>query len=81
MDILAAPLRAVAPLGRVHAAWRDAGVPAPRPRIAVIADDPVAEVVASVREQFARLVKRWDLLICPVATTAAFKQNQQGFRW
>jgi amidase len=174
MDVLAAPLRAFGPLGWAPATWRDAGVPAPRLRIAVIADDALAEVDASVREQFARLVDflrrsgvtvgegerpvdsaetwqtyvplvrsavsahlsddeyeqalaqaaaqpagsiefpamhwrglslahrdwvqldevrsklrrqwagfftRWDLLICPVATTAAFKQNQQGFRW
>jgi len=174
MDILAAPLRAFGPLGQLPAAWRDAGVPAPRLRIAVIADDPVAEVDDSVREQIRKLVdllrrsgvtvgeterpvdsaetwqtyvplvrsavsahlsqdeyaqalvhaaaqapgstefpamhwrgltlahrdwvmldevrsklrrqwaaffERWDLLICPVATTAAFKHNQQGFRW
>jgi amidase len=174
MDVLAAPLRAFGPLGWMPATWRDAGVPAPRLRIAVIADDALAEVDASVREQFARLIDflrrngvvvgeserpvdstetwqtyvplvrsavsahlsddeykqalaqaaaqpagsgefpalhwrgltlahrdwvvldevrsklrrqwadfftRWDLLICPVATSPAFKQNQQGFRW
>ncbi len=174
MDILAAPLRAFGPLGWMPAAWRDAGTPAPRLRIAVIDDDPVAEVDDSVRRQFRQLVdflqrsgvtvgqaerpvdsteawttyvplvrsavsahlsedeyaqakvqaaaqaeggnefpamhwrgltlahrdwvmldevrsklrrqwaaffQRWDLLICPVATTAAFMQNQQGFRW
>jgi amidase len=174
MDILTAPLRAFGPLGWMPAAWRDAGVPAPRLRIAVIADDSLAEVDASVRKAFRELVdflrrsgvtvgeterpvdsaetwqtyvplvrsavsahlsedeydqarahaaaqppgstefpamhwrgltlahrdwvqldevrsrlrrqwaaffERWDLLICPVATTAAFKHNQQGFRW
>jgi len=174
MDALTTPLRAFGPLGWQPAAWRDAGVPAPRLRIAVIDDDPVAEVDASVRQQFTRLVdflrrsgvtvgegerpvdsaetwqtyvplvrsavsahlsddeyiqaqehaamqplgssefpamhwrgltlahrdwvrldelrsklrrqwaaffERWDLLICPVATAPAFKQNQQGFRW
>ncbi len=174
MDLLAAPLRAFGPLGWMPAAWRDNAVPAPRLRIAVIDDDPLAEVDDSVRRQFRKLVdflrrsgvavgeaerpvdsaeawttyvplvrsavsahlsdddyaqakvqaaaqppggsefaamhwrgltlahrdwvmldevrsklrrqwaaffERWDLLICPVATTAAFKQNQQGFRW
>jgi amidase len=174
MDILASPLRAFGPLGWLPAAWRDAGVPASRLRIAVVADDALAEVDASVREQFRKLVdflrrsgvavgeterpvdsaetwqtyvplvrsavsahlsedeyqqaqahaaaqptgssefpamhwrgltlahrdwvqldevrsklrrqwaaffERWDLLICPVATSAAFKQNQQGSRW
>ena len=174
MDILAAPLRAFGPLGWQPAAWRDHGVPAPRLRIAVIDDDPLAEVDDSVRQQFHKLLdflrgsgvtlgeaerpvdsaeawttyvplvrsavsahlsedeyaqalahaaaqaagstefpamhwrgltlahrdwvqldevrsrlrrqwaaffERWDLLICPVATTPAFKQNQQGFRW
>ena len=174
MDILASPLRAFGPLGWMPAAWRDHGVPAPRLRIAVIDDDPLAEVDGSVRAQFRQLVdflrrsgvtvgeaerpvdsteawqtyvplvrsavsahlsedeyaqarahaaaqppgstefpamhwqgltlahrdwvmldevrsrlrrqwaeffERWDLLICPVATTPAFPQNQQGFRW
>jgi amidase len=174
MDILASPLRAFGPLGWMPAAWRDAGIPAPRLRIAVVADDALAEVDDSVRDQFRKLVdflrrsgvtvgeaerpvdstetwqtyvplvrsalsghlsddeyvqalahaaaqpagshefpamhwrgqtlahrdwlrldevrsrlrrqwaeffERWDLLICPVATTPAFPQNQQGFRW
>jgi len=174
MDVLTSPLRAFGPLGWLPAVWRDTGVPAPRLRIAVVADDAIAEVDESVREQFRKLVdflrrsgvtvgegerpvdsaetwqtyvplvrsavsahlsadeyaqaqahasaqptgstefptlhwrgltlahrdwvqldevrsklrrqwaaffERWDLLICPVATTPAFKQNQQGFRW
>ena len=174
MDILATPLRAFGPLGWLPATWRDAGVPAPRLRVAVIDDDACAEVDASVREhlrglagflrsrgltvteqarpvdsaeawetyvhllraatgahlddkeyeqarahaaahasgsrdfagwnwrgvtlshrdwvhhddvrsklrrQWAIFFETWDLLICPVATTPAFKQNQQGFRW
>ncbi len=174
MDVLSAPLRSFGPLGWQPAAWRDAGLPAPRLRIAVIADDPLAEVDDSVRQQFDKLVdflrrsgvtvgegeravdsveawttyvpmvraaliggisddehrqalieaakwpegslefpalhwrgrslshrdwlrldevrsklrrqwasffERWDLLICPVATTPAFKHNQEGWRW
>ncbi len=56
MDILASPLRAFGPLGWQPAAWRDAGVPAPRLRVAVIDDDPQAEVDDSVRQQFRKLV-------------------------
>ena len=174
MDILTTPLRSFGPLGWQPTAWRDAGVPARQLRIAVIDDDPLAEVDDSVRRQFRQLVdflrrsgvtvgegerpvdsteawttyvplvrsavsahlseadyaqakaqaaaqapgstefpamhwrgltldhrgwvmldevrsklrrqwaaffERWDLLICPVATAPAFKQNQQGFRW
>jgi amidase len=174
LDILSSPLRAFGPLGWQPVAWRDAGMPAPRLRIAVMADDPLAEVDESVRVQFRKLVdflrrsgvavgegerpvdsseawttyvplvrsavsahlsadeyaqalahaaaqpphsqefpalhwrgltlahrdwvlldevrsklrrqwaaffERWDLLICPVATTAAFTQNQKGWRW
>ena len=39
------------------------------------------EVRSRLRRQWAAFFERWDLLICPVATTAAFKHNQQGFRW
>jgi len=174
MDVLSTPLRSFGPLGWQPAAWRDAGVPAPRLRVAVMADDALAEVDASVREAMAALVRflrdsgvavdeqarpvdsveawttyvplvraaligpisdaehqqviteaakwpadslefaalhwrgrslshrdwlrleevrsklrrqwtaffeRFDLLICPVATTPAFKHNQQGWRW
>jgi amidase len=174
MDILASPLRAFGALGWLPAAWRDAGVPAPRLRVAIVADDALAEVDAGVREalhqlvdflrrsgvtvgeterpvdsaetwqtyvpllrsavsahlsddeyqqalaqataqpvgsaefaamhwrgltlghrdwvrldevrsklrrQWAAFFERWDLLICPVATTPAFKHNQQGVRW
>lgn len=174
MEVLAAPLQSFGPLGWQPASWRDAGVPAPRLRVAVMADDALAEVDASVREAIAALVRflresgvsvdeqarpvdsveawttyvpmvraalvghatdeeynlavteaakwpagslefpalhwrgrslshrdwlrleevrsrlrrqwaaffeRFDLLICPVATTPAFKHNQQGWRW
>jgi amidase len=174
MDVLASPLRAFGPLGWLPMAWRDAGVPAPRLRVAVVDDDACAEVDASVRDslralagflrsrgvrvgddarpvdsaeawetyvhllraatgahlddaeyaqarehaaahdpgsrdfaawnwrgvtlshrdwvhhdetrsklrrQWAAFFESWDLLVCPVATTPAFKQNQQGFRW
>jgi amidase len=174
MDVLSTPLRAFGPLGWQPIAWRDAGVPAPRLRVAVMADDALAEVDASVgaaiatllrflrecgvtvdeqarpvdsaeawstyvpmvraaligaisddehrqaeaeaakwpvdslqfealhwrgrslhhrdwlrldqvrhklRRQWAAFFERFDLLICPVATTPAFKHNQKGWRW
>jgi amidase len=174
MDILSTPLRAFGPLGWSPVVWRDAGVPAPRLRVAVLDDDACAEVDASVRDhlralagflrsrgvavgegqrpvdsaeawacyvhllraatgamadddayamaqaqaalhargsrefaamnwrgvtashrswvqqdqvrgklrrQWAAFFEQWDLLVCPVATTPAFKHNQQGFRW
>jgi amidase len=34
-----------------------------------------------LRRQWARFFEQHDLLICPVATTPAFKHNQQGERW
>lgn len=36
---------------------------------------------ASLRAQWAAFFERWDLLVCPIATSAAFAHNQQGFRW
>ena len=174
MDVLSTPLRSFGPLGWQPAAWRDAGVPARRLRVAVVADDALAEVDASVgkaiaslvrflresgvavdeqarpvdsveawstyvpmvraaliggisddehrqavseaakwpegslefpalhwrgrslshrdwlrleevrsklRRQWAAFFERVDLLICPVATTPAFKHNPQGWRW
>ena len=174
MDVLASPLRGFGPLGWQPVCWRDGGVPAPRLRVAVMADDALAEVDASVREaigalvaflgergvtvgegerpvdsveawttyvplvraaltgaasddeyrqalaeaakwpadslefealhwrgrslshrdwlrlngvrsrlrrQWAAFFERWDLLICPVATTPAFKHDHQGWRW
>ncbi|MCE2658669.1 MAG: amidase [Rubrivivax sp.] len=36
---------------------------------------------ATLRRQWARFFDQWDLLICPVATTAAFPHMQTGFRW
>ena len=55
LDIVAAPLRAFTPLGWLPVAWRDAGTPAPRLRVAVLTDDRCAEVDASVRDAIARL--------------------------
>jgi amidase len=174
MDILASPLQAMTPLGRVPMAWRDRGTPPRRCRVAVVYDDGEAEVDSSVqaalrdlvaflrhegvvvsedarpvdsaqshavylhllravtgaqygdaayaeaversrhyaaddrsyparhfrgnasshrdwvridtvrsalRQQWASFFEQHDLLICPVATTPAFKQNQQGERW
>jgi amidase len=48
LDIVSAPLHAFGPLGWVPLAWRDSGTPARQLRVAVIADDPVAEVDASI---------------------------------
>ena len=56
MDILAAPLEAMTPLGRVPMAWRDPGTPARRCRVAVVYDDPEAEVDASVQAALRDLV-------------------------
>jgi len=174
MDILTTPLAAFGPLGWLPVSWRDAGLPAARMRVAIVADDTCAETDASVRgaiealaaflrerglavsesarpvdsaelwQTYVHLVRaasgshlndadyadaqrraaahapqdqsfaawhwrgftlghrdwvhhdevraklrrlwaaffeRWDLLICPVATTPAFAHNQQGFRW
>src|SRR5574337_198218 len=174
MDVLTTPLRAFGPLGWLPAAWRDAGVPATQLRVAVVADDAIAEVDASVRaaiqslvghlrasgvsvdeqarpvdsteawatyvplvrsavsihlgddeyrqalaqaaagraesldfaamhwrgltlshrdwvrlderrsklrRQWAAFFERFDLLVCPVATTPAFAHNHQGWRW
>jgi amidase len=36
---------------------------------------------ATLRRQWAAFFEDWDLLICPVATTAAFPHMQTGFRW
>lgn len=174
MDILASPLEAMTPLGRVPLAWCDRGTPPQRCRVAVVYDDAEAEVDDSVqaalralvaflrhqgvvvtedarpvdsaeahavyihlmraatgshyddaaygvalarqrdhepgdrsyparlfrgntsshrdwvqtdelryrlRRQWAAFFEQHDLLICPVATTPAFLQNQQGERW
>ena len=174
MDVATSPLKAFGPLGWVPLNWRDAGVPASRMRVAIVADDACAECDASVRDslrslatflrgqglqvsedarpvdsseawetylhllraatgadlsdadyalaqeraatyptgsrdypawhwrgntlshrewvrrdqvrsklrrQWAAFFESWDVLICPVATTPAFVQNQQGFRW
>jgi amidase len=58
MDILAGtPPQAFGPQGWRPMAWRDAGVPPQRMRVAVIADDPVAEVDASVRDAITALAE------------------------
>jgi amidase len=36
---------------------------------------------AVLRRQWAAFFEQWDLLICPVATSAAFPHMQTGFRW
>ena len=174
MDVLAAPLDMLTPMGRVPLAWRDRGTPPRGCRVAVLFDDAEAEVDASVqsalralvaflrgegvrvsedarpvdsvesnevyihllraatgshyddadyavaqqraagygpddrsyparhfrgntsshldwvrmderraklRQQWATFFERFDLLICPVATTPAFRQVQTGERW
>jgi amidase len=55
MDILTTPLQQFGPLGWTRAQWRDAGTPATRLRVAVMADDPVAPVDASVRNEVLKL--------------------------
>lgn len=174
MDILANPVRAFGPHGWQLAAWRDAGTPAGRMRVALVLDDLCAEVDASVKQalvglaaflrkrglqvdedvrpvdssecyetyigllrsatgamldeapyrqaaelarafpaddrsyaawvarastlshhgwvqhdqvrrklqrQWAQFFERYDVLICPIATTPAFEHNQNGQRW
>ena len=56
MDILATPLQSFGPHGWQAASWRDAGTPPLRMRIAVMRDDPCAEVDASVQKAIHRLV-------------------------
>ncbi|EHR73394.1 amidase, Asp-tRNAAsn/Glu-tRNAGln amidotransferase A subunit [Burkholderiales bacterium JOSHI_001] len=55
MDILTTPLSHFGPLGWTRAQWRDAGTPPTRLRVAIVADDPVAEVDASVRDEVRKL--------------------------
>jgi amidase len=56
LDILAAPLSAMTPLGRVPMAWRTRGTPPQRCRVAVVYDDRFAEVDASVQQALRELV-------------------------
>jgi amidase len=56
MDILAAPLSAYGPMGRVPVQWRDGGVPARQMRVAVMLDEPRSPVDDSVRGALERLV-------------------------
>jgi amidase len=56
MDVLAAPLEMVTAMGRVPLAWRDRGMPPRRCRVAVLYDDPQAEVDASVQQGLRHLV-------------------------
>jgi amidase len=56
MDILSTPLQAMTPLGRVPMAWRERGTPPQRCRVAVLYDDPEAEVDASVQNALRDLV-------------------------
>ncbi len=57
LDVLSAPLTAMTPLGRLPVSWRDAGVPPTRCRVAVVADDPLAEVDRSVKDALQALVE------------------------
>lgn len=50
LEVLTTPLSVFGPMGRTPAVWRDAGRPAAQMRIAVMADDPRAEVDAPIRE-------------------------------
>ena len=56
LDVLAAPLSAMTPLGRVPMAWRTRGTPPRRCRVAVLYDDAWAEVDASVQQALHGLV-------------------------
>ena len=57
MDILASPLQAMTQLGRLPMAWRDRGTPPRRCRVAVVYDDALAEVDASVQDALRELVR------------------------
>jgi len=56
MEVLAAPLSAMTPLGRVPMAWRTRGTAPHRCRVAVIVDDAQAEVDVSVQQAVRDLV-------------------------
>lgn len=36
---------------------------------------------ARLRQQWAAFFQQWDVVVCPIATSAAFAHNQKGFRW
>jgi amidase len=55
LDIVAAPLSAMTPLGRVPVAWRERGTPPRRCRVALVYDDAQAEVDASVQQALREL--------------------------
>ena len=55
MDILAAPLSLHTAMGRVPLAWQARGTPPQRCRVAVLYDDPLAEVDRSVQDALRRL--------------------------
>ncbi len=56
LDVIAAPLSAVTPLGRVPMAWRTRGTPPRRCRVAVVFNDAFAEVDESVQQALRALV-------------------------
>jgi len=56
MDILAAPLSLHTAMGRVPLAWQERGTPPQRCRVAVLYDDPLAEVDTSVQQALRGLV-------------------------
>jgi amidase len=56
MDVLAAPLEMLTAMGRVPLAWRDRGMPPRRSRVAVLYDDPQAEVDVNVQQGLRNLV-------------------------
>ena len=57
MDVLAHPVRSFGPHGWQPANWRDAGTPASRMRVALLLDDPCAEVDASVQQALTDLAR------------------------
>ncbi|HET9205973.1 MAG TPA: amidase family protein, partial [Burkholderiaceae bacterium] len=56
LDLLAAPLSAMTPLGRVPMAWRTRGTAPRRSRVAVLYDDALAEVDSGVQQALRDLV-------------------------
>ena len=57
MDLISSPLTAFGPMGRQPALWRDNGRPAHQLRVAVMSDDPQAEVDQPIRDSIDQLAE------------------------
>ncbi len=57
MDVITAPLQAMTPLGRLPTHWRDSATPPRRLRVAMMFDDPQAEVDAAVQSALRDLMR------------------------